>query len=269
LPGPFVYPKRRLVITLENIIMRFGGLHAVDDVSFAISKGEITGLIGPNGAGKTTLFNIIAGRLFPTSGRVLLEGEDITTLAPHERARLGLARTFQIPHEFGALTVLENLMVAGETSQGESAFNAVLRRSLFAREERAVYERARDTLDFLELTHVRNEKAGNLSGGQKKLLELARSLMGEPRLILLDEIGAGINRTLLAKIAEKIRRLNAERGYTFCLIEHDLDYVSRLCGDVIVMAQGKVLTRGSIEDVRHDERVIEAYFGGGKYEVGA
>jgi branched-chain amino acid transport system ATP-binding protein len=256
------------VITLENIVMRFGGLAAVDDVSFAIGKGIITGLIGPNGAGKTTLFNIIAGRLFPTSGRVLLEGDDITRLPPHERSRKGLARTFQIPHEFGALTVLENLMVAGDTSTGENAFNAVLRRGLFLREERAVYERARDTLDFLELSHVKSEKAGNLSGGQKKLLELGRSLMREPRLILLDEIGAGINRTLLGKIAEKIKRLNEERGFTFCLIEHDLDYVSRLCSDVIVMAQGKVLTRGSIDEVRHDERVIEAYFGGGKYEVG-
>jgi branched-chain amino acid transport system ATP-binding protein len=256
------------VITLENITMRFGGLSAVDDVSFGITKGEITGLIGPNGAGKTTLFNIIAGRLFPTSGRVLLEGEDITHLPPHERSRKGLARTFQIPHEFGALTVLENLMVSGATSRGENAFNAVLRRSLFRREERAVYEKACETLDFLELAHVKSEKAGNLSGGQKKLLELGRTLMREPHLILLDEIGAGINRTLLGKIAEKIKRLNAERGYTFCLIEHDLDYVSRLCNDVIVMAQGKVLTRGSVEEVRHDERVIEAYFGGGKYEVG-
>jgi branched-chain amino acid transport system ATP-binding protein len=256
------------VIALENIIMRFGGLAAVDDVSFAIAKGGITGLIGPNGAGKTTLFNIVAGRFFPTSGRVLLEGQDITRLAPHERARLGLARTFQIPHEFGGLTVLENLMVAGDTHQGENPLNAVLRRSLYLREERAAYERARDTLDFLELKHVKSEKAGNLSGGQKKLLELGRSLMREPRLILLDEIGAGINRTLLGKIAEKIKLLNAERGYTFCLIEHDLDYVSRLCDDVIVMTQGRVLTRGSIEAVRQDERVIEAYFGGGKYEVG-
>ncbi len=256
------------MITLENIIMRFGGLHAVDDVSFGIARGEITGLIGPNGAGKTTLFNIIAGRLVPSSGRVLLEGEDITSLPPHERSRKGLARTFQIPHEFGALTVIENLMVAGDSRQGENAFNAVLRRSLFRREEREVFERARDTLDFLELGHVKGEKAGNLSGGQKKLLELGRTLMREPRLILLDEIGAGINRTLLGKIAEKIKRLNAERGYTFCLIEHDLDYVSRLCSDVIVMAQGRVLTRGTIDAVRHDERVIEAYFGGGKYEVG-
>jgi branched-chain amino acid transport system ATP-binding protein len=257
------------VITLENIVMRFGGLAAVDNVSFAIGKGHITGLIGPNGAGKTTLFNIIAGRLFPTSGRVLLEGEDITFLAPHRRARLGLARTFQIPHEFGALTVLENLMVAGDTEKGENVFNAVLRRGTYLRGERAVYERARDTLAFLELTHVRNEKAGNLSGGQKKLLELGRSLMREPRLILLDEIGAGINRTLLGKIAEKIRLLNAERGLTFCLIEHDLDFVSRLCGDAIVMAQGQILTRGTIAEVRQDERVIEAYFGGGRYEVGA
>lgn len=256
------------MINLENIIMRFGGLHAVDNVSFGITKGGITGLIGPNGAGKTTLFNIIAGRLFPTSGRVLLEGEDITDLAPHERSRKGLARTFQIPHEFSGLTVIENLMVAGDTSQGENPFNAVLRRGLFLREERAVYERARDTLDFLELKHVKHEKAGNLSGGQKKLLELGRTLMREPHLILLDEIGAGINRTLLGKIAEKIKRLNEERGFTFCLIEHDLDYVSRLCGDVIVMAQGSVLTRGTIDEVRHDERVIEAYFGGGKYEAG-
>ena len=256
------------MITLENIVMRFGGLAAVDDVSFALDRGIITGLIGPNGAGKTTLFNIMAGRLLPTSGRVFLEGSDITRLAPHERARLGLARTFQIPHEFGALTVLENLMVAGDSPQGENPFNAVLRRGLFLREERAVYERARDTLDILELTHAANERAGNLSGGQKKLLELGRTLMREPHLILLDEIGAGINRTLLGKIAEKIKRLNMERGYTFCLIEHDLDYVSRLCSDVIVMTQGRVLTRGTVDQVRHDERVIEAYFGGGKYEVG-
>jgi branched-chain amino acid transport system ATP-binding protein len=256
------------VITLENIVMRFGGLAAVDDVSFALNRGVITGLIGPNGAGKTTLFNIMAGRLLPTSGRVLLEGSDITRLPPHERARLGLARTFQIPHEFGALTLLENLMVAGDSPKGENAFNAVLRRGLFLREERALYERARDTLDILELTHAANERAGNLSGGQKKLLELGRTLMREPHLILLDEIGAGINRTLLGKIAEKIKRLNMERGYTFCLIEHDLDYVSRLCSDVIVMTQGRVLTRGTVDQVRHDERVIEAYFGGGKYEVG-
>jgi branched-chain amino acid transport system ATP-binding protein len=256
------------VISLENITMRFGGLYAVDDVSLAIAKGGITGLIGPNGAGKTTLFNIIAGRLKPTSGRILFEDEDITSLQPHERSRKGLARTFQIPHEFGGLTVIENLMVAGDTQQGENAFNAVLRRSLFQREERAAYERAREVLDFLELRPVKSEKAGNLSGGQKKLLELGRALMREPRLILLDEIGAGINRTLLGKIAEKIKRLNAEHGYTFCLIEHDLDYVARLCGDVIVMAQGKVLMRGTVEEVRRDERVIEAYFGGGKYEVG-
>ena len=257
------------LLSVRNVSVRFGGIIALDGVSFDVAPGRIAGLIGPNGAGKTTLFNIIAGRIFPTSGRVLLEGEDITALPPHERSRKGLARTFQIPHEFAALTVLENLMVSGATGQGENAFNAVLRRSLFRREERAVYERACEALDFLELTQVKSEKAGNLSGGQKKLLELGRTLMREPRLILLDEIGAGINRTLLGKVAEKIKRLNVERGYTFCLIEHDLDYVSRLCGDVIVMAQGKVLTRGTVDQVRNDERVIEAYFGCGKYEAGA
>jgi branched-chain amino acid transport system ATP-binding protein len=254
------------MIDIEHITMQFGGLYAVNNVSFTIPEGGITGLIGPNGAGKTTLFNIIAGRLIPTSGRILLDGEDITRLAPHERSRKGLARTFQIPHEFARLTTIENLMAAGDTPIGENVFNTIFRRRLFANEEAQAYERACGIIGFLELDRVRDEKAGLLSGGQKKLLELGRALMRKPRLILLDEIGAGINRSLLARIAEKIRQLNAEQGYTFCLIEHDLDYVSKLCDDVIVMAQGEVLTRGSIDAVRGDERVIEAYFGGGKYE---
>ena len=246
--------------------MRFGGLLAVDDVSFEIPSGRITGLIGPNGAGKTTLFNVIAGRLRPTSGRVLLEGEDITRLATHERGRRGLARTFQIPHEFGRLTVTENLMAAASAPKGENVLNVVFRRSVFREEERRVHERAAETIALLELDPVANEKAGLLSGGQKKLLELGRALMREPKIVLLDEIGAGINRTLLGKLAGKIKALNTERGLTFCLIEHDLDYVSRLCDRVVVMAEGKVLTQGSVDEVRRDERVVEAYFGGGKYE---
>jgi branched-chain amino acid transport system ATP-binding protein len=254
------------VITLENIIMRFGGLHAVDDVSFSIDKGGITGLIGPNGAGKTTLFNMIAGRLIPSSGRILLEGSDITKLAVHERSHLGLARTFQIPQEFARLTVVENLMVAGNGATGDNVFNAAFRRRHYRGEEEEIYHRARETLAFLELDKLARDKAGTLSGGQKKLLELGRALMGNPRIILLDEIGAGINRSLLSRIAEMIARLNAERGLSFCLIEHDLAYVQRLCSDVIVMAEGRVLTRGSVADVRDDQRVIEAYFGGGKYE---
>ena len=257
------------MITLDHVSMSFGGLKAVDDVSFEIPAGRITGLIGPNGAGKTTLFNIIAGRIYPTAGRVLLNGEDITRLKPHERSRKGLARTFQIPHEFARLTALENLMAAGATPAGENVFNVVFRRAAFAEEEHRIYRLARETITLLELDRVSNEKAGNLSGGQKKLLELGRALMCEPKIVLLDEIGAGINRTLLAKIAGKIQGLNRERGLTFCLIEHDLDYVSKLCDDVVVMAQACVLTRGSVEEVRRDERVIEAYFGGGKYEVKA
>ncbi|CAN5388748.1 ABC transporter ATP-binding protein [soil metagenome] len=257
------------MIGIEHITMQFGGLYAVNDVSFIIPEGAITGLIGPNGAGKTTLFNIIAGRLAPTSGRILLDGEDITALAPHERSRKGLARTFQIPHEFAHLTTIENLMAAGDTPLGENVFNTIFRRGLFAAEEEQVYQHACEIIAFLELDRVRDEKAGKLSGGQKKLLELGRALMRKPRLILLDEIGAGINRTLLSRIAGKIRQLNAELGYSFCLIEHDLDFVSKLCDDVIVMAQGEILTRGGIDAVRSDERVIEAYFGGGKYEVRA
>ncbi|MFO1172152.1 MAG: ABC transporter ATP-binding protein [Hyphomicrobiaceae bacterium] len=254
------------MITIDHVSMRFGGLKAADDVSFDIPRGRITGLIGPNGAGKTTLFNVIAGRLFPTSGRILLDGADITRLGPHERAGRGLARTFQIPHEFGRLTVLENLMAAAAAPAGENVLNVVFRRSRFRAEERANYDRAQATIALLELGPVSDVKAQNLSGGQKKLLELGRALMREPKIILLDEIGAGINRTLLGKIAEKIKALNTDRGLTFCLIEHDLDYVSRLCDEVIVMAEGKLLTRGSVEAVRRDERVVEAYFGGGKYE---
>ncbi len=255
------------MIQLENICVDFGGLRAIDHVSFEVDAGRITGLIGPNGAGKTTAFNVIAGALKPTSGRVMLDGQDITSLKPHQRADRGLARTFQIPHEFSRLTVLENLMAAASAPVGENVFNVVFRRGLFEAEERVIYQKARETINLLELDHVRDEKAGNLSGGQKKLVELGRALMRDPKIILLDEIGAGINRTLLGKLADKLKLLNVERNLTFFLIEHDLDYVSKLCDHVLVMAQGKLLTQGSVEEVRRDERVIEAYFGGGKYEV--
>ncbi|MGQ0486584.1 MAG: ABC transporter ATP-binding protein [Hyphomicrobiales bacterium] len=254
------------MIALDHITVDFGGLRAVDDVSFEIPKDRITGLIGPNGAGKTTLFNAIAGHVRPSSGRVLLEGEDITRLKPHQRAGRGLARTFQIPQEFSRLTALENLMAATSAPLGENVLNVIFGRGRYLSEERSIFIRARETIAFLDLDRVADEKAGNLSGGQKKLLELGRALMREPRIVLLDEIGAGINRTLLARIADKIKLLNRERSLTFCLIEHDLDYVSKLCDDVVVMAQGAVLARGSVEQLRKDERVIEAYFGGGKYE---
>ncbi len=246
--------------------MRFGGLTAVDDVTIAIPAGRITGLIGPNGAGKSTAFNILAGLLRPTSGRVMLDGDDITALAPHQRAGRGIARTFQLSHEFGRLTALENLMVSAAQPRGESVFNVLLRRGAYTPEERAAHDKARRLLDLLELDKLRGALAATLSGGQKKLLELGRALMRDPKVVLLDEIGAGVNRSLLQRLADKIRQINADAGTTFCLIEHDLDYVSRLCSEVTVMAQGRVLAQGSVADVRADERVIEAYFGGGRYE---
>ena len=257
------------MIKIDHVSVSFGGLKAVDDVSFDIPAGRITGLIGPNGAGKTTMFNAIAGHVPVAAGHILLEGQDITRLQPHERALMGLARTFQIPQEFSRLTVIENFMAAAETPLGENVFNVIFRRGHFRAEEEITYRAARETVAFLELEPVAAEKAGNLSGGQKKLLELGRALMRKPKIILLDEIGAGINRTLLAKISDKIKLLNSERGLTFCLIEHDLDYVSKLCDDVVVMAQGQLLMRGTVDEVRQDERVIEAYFGGGKYEARA
>ena len=257
------------MITVDHVSVSFGGLRAVDDVSFDIPGGCITGLIGPNGAGKTTMFNAIAGHVPVDHGRISLGGDDITRLAPHERAEKGLARTFQIPHEFARLTVIENFMAAAATPKGENVLNVIFRRGRFASEERETYREAREMVAFLEIEHVMDEKAGNLSGGQKKLLELGRALMRKPKIILLDEIGAGINRTLLAKISDKIKWLNAEKGLTFCLIEHDLDYVSKLCDNVVVLAQGQLLMRGTVDEVRADERVIEAYFGGGKYEAQA
>ena len=255
------------MILFDTVTMSFGGVRAIDRCSFEVPAGIITGLIGPNGAGKTTAFNVIAGTFPPTQGRVVLDGSDITRLAAHERQRLGLARTFQLSHEFPRMTVLENLMVAAESKAGESVFNAIFRPGRYQAAERETLRKAMEILEFLEIEHLKLDLAGTLSGGQKKLLELGRALMQDPKIILLDEIGAGINRTLLGKIADKIKQINSEHGYTICLIEHDLDYVSRLCDQVIVLAQGQVLTVGGIEEVRRDERVIEAYFGGGKYEA--
>lgn len=255
------------MIRCASCSVSFGGLRAVDDVSFEITEGRITGLIGPNGAGKTTMFNAIAGHVSLTGGAVYLDGRDISRLPPHRRAERGLARTFQIPHEFARLTVLENLMAAAAMPAGESVLNVILRRGRYAAEERAAFDAALEMMAFLEISHVAREQAGNLSGGQKKLLELGRALMREPRVVLLDEIGAGINRTLLGKIAEKILWLNREKGLTFCLIEHDLGYVKRLCDSAIVLVQGRLLTQGPVAEVERDDRVIEAYFGGGRYEA--
>lgn len=256
------------MIKVDALAKHFGGLKAVDGVSLAIRRGRITGLIGPNGAGKTTLFNTIAGAVAPSSGRIFLDGEDVTGLAPHELFGKGLVRTFQIAHEFPALTVLENLMMTPGGQLGERLLNTWTRRRKIRAQEEEIRGRAREVLDFLKLRAVENEVAGNLSGGQKKLLELGRTMMAEAKVVLLDEVGAGVNRTLLNDIAGAILRLNKERGYTFCIIEHDMDMIIRLCDPVIVMAEGAVLTEGSAAEVVANERVIEAYLGRGG-EVGA
>ena len=251
------------MITVENISKNFGGIHAVNDVSLQIAPGSITGLIGPNGAGKTTLFNVIAGLYAPSQGRVFLDGEDITGLAPHELFAKGLLRTFQIAHEFSTLTVRENLMTVPGGQSGERLVDAWFRPGKVRDEEAGFRERAADVIDFLQLGEVADELAGNLSGGQKKLLELGRTMMVHAKIVFLDEVGAGVNRTLLATIGDAILRLNRERGYTFCMIEHDMDFISRLCDPVVVMAEGAVLATGSAEEVRANEAVIEAYLGTG------
>lgn len=251
------------MIVVEDMHKHFGGFHAVDGASLSIEKGSITGLIGPNGAGKTTLFNVIAGRLPPTSGRVMMAGEDITGLPPHELFHKGLLRTFQIAHEFGSMTVRENLMMVPENQAGETLWNTWFARGRVAAQERLIRDKADEVLEFLTISHLADEKAANISGGQKKLLELGRTMMVDAKIVFLDEVGAGVNRTLLNTIGDAIIRLNEERGYTFCVIEHDMDFISRLCNPVICMAEGKVLAQGTIAEVKNDERVIEAYLGTG------
>ena len=234
------------------------------DCSLDIEAGSITGLIGPNGAGKTTLFNMIAGELQPTSGRILFEGQDIAGLPTHRMFHRGIVRTFQIPHEFAKMTVLENLMVVPGGQPGEHIFNNWLSPRSVAACEREVQERAEEALEFLSISHLRDEHAGNLSGGQKKLLELGRTMMTDAKLVLLDEPGAGVNPTLLAKIREMIASLRDQRGYTFCVIEHDMDLIASLCDPVIVLSEGSVLTQGKMADVRRNPAVLEAYLGGGE-----
>jgi branched-chain amino acid transport system ATP-binding protein len=251
------------MIVVENLHRHFGGFRAVDGASLKIETGSITGLIGPNGAGKTTLFNVIAGRLPPTSGKVSMQGEDITGLPPHELFAKGVLRTFQIAHEFGSMTVRENLMMVPANQSGESLFNACFRRSAVAAEEKRLRDKADEVLEFLTISHLADQKAANISGGQKKLLELGRTMMVDAKIVFLDEVGAGVNRTLLNTIGDAIVRLNKERGYTFCVIEHDMDFIGRICGPVICMAEGKVLAQGTVTEVKNDERVIEAYLGTG------
>ncbi len=251
------------ILNIEKLSKYFGGLGAVSNCSLKIKKGSITGIIGPNGSGKTTLFNLIAGNLKASGGKVLFNNENITNVPSYELFSKGLLRTFQIAHEFTNLTVLENLMMVPGNQLGENLVNVLLKPQLIKKEEKKIRDKAYEVIEFLNLKHLANELAGNLSGGQKKLLELGRTMMVDAKLVLLDEVGAGVNRTLLKDIGTSIERLNKEKGYTFCMIEHDMDFISRLCNPVIVMAEGSVLFEGTSDEVKKNDKVIESYLGRG------
>ena len=251
------------MLKIKDLNKSFGGLKAVNNVNLEVDKGSITGLIGPNGAGKTTLFNTIAGLYAPDNGDVYLEEKNIAGLKPHELFSMGVLRTFQIAHEFTSLTVLENLMMVPGNQRGEKLIYALFGDNAVKKEEEEIRAKAIEVIEFLNLKHLTQEIAGNLSGGQKKLLELGRTMMVEANLVLLDEVGAGVNRTLLNEISDAILRLNKERNYTFFVIEHDMDLIEKICDPVIVMAEGSVLFEGKFAEVKSNEEVIEAYLGRG------
>jgi branched-chain amino acid transport system ATP-binding protein len=249
-------------LRVDGLVKRFGGVTAVDGASFEVEQGSLTGLIGPNGAGKSTTFNCITGVHEPTAGNIYFKNQDITGLKPYQIARKGLVRTFQIARELEEMTVLENLMLAPKGQLGESAIRAVTPglRGEVVKQEEEIRERAWETLDFFEIDHLATEHAGNLSGGQRKLLEMARALMTDPELVLLDEPLAGVNPTLEEKLLDRIHQLR-EEGYTFLLVEHDMDIIMNNCEHVIVMHQGSVLAEGTGDEIRNNEQVIEAYLG--------
>ena len=250
------------MLSTRDISCTFGALRAVDAVSLDIHRGTITGLIGPNGAGKTTFFNLLAGALKPSGGSVHFDGHDVTGMSPDRLFQLGLARTFQIPRPFRRLSVLENLLLAPPRQSGETLTGAVFRRGRMREEERVLHEKAMGILDFMTLADLADQPAGKISGGQTKLLELARALMGEPSLILLDEPAAGVNPTLTNVLIDRIRELNRQ-GMTFFIVEHDMDLVMQNCDPVIALAEGRVVFEGSPEDAQADAGLLDAYLGTG------
>ena len=250
------------ILETRDLVKDFGGLRAVDHCTLQIMPGAITGLIGPNGAGKTTLFNLVSGAMPPTGGQILFGGRRIDGMSMHETFGLGLMRTFQIPREMKRMTVLENLMLVPAPQVGERIWASWLMPWRVSREERRIEAQAMEVLELLTLSHLANEYAGNLSGGQKKLLELARTLMAEPKMVLLDEPGAGVNRTLLQSISANILLASVERDITFVIIEHDMRFIMNMCDPIIVMANGTVIAQGTPHQVQQNQEVLEAYLGG-------
>ncbi|SFR59376.1 ABC transporter ATP-binding protein [Halogeometricum limi] len=250
-------------LQVDGLRKSFGGITAVDGATFQVESGTLTGLIGPNGAGKSTTFNLITGMLKPDTGTVTFNDEDITGMEPHEIANKGLVRTFQIARELEDMTVLENMMLAPKHQRGEKLWRSVLPgvRGEVIEQEEELLERVWEVLEFFEIDHIAEEYAGNLSGGQRKLLEMARALLTDPDMLLLDEPFAGVNPSLEKRLLTHIHELR-EQGYTFLLVEHDMDLIMENCEHVIVLHQGRVLTEGTPADIKSNEEVIEAYLGG-------
>ncbi|WP_376988096.1 ABC transporter ATP-binding protein [Bosea sp. R86505] len=243
------------VLEVKNLHKAFGGIKAVDGVSFSVKEGEILGIIGPNGCGKSTLFNCILGQLEPTEGRVKLDGREVTHMRPSELNRLGVSRTFQLLQVFPELSVRENLILAGQEHEG-----SMLSR-LFGARDAGLTEKAEQMIGFFKLGHLADAKAGGLSYGQQKLLDAAMAFMAGPRLVLLDEPAGGVNLTMLGDLKERLRAINAEQGATFVVIEHNMDFVMSLCSRVIVLAEGRVLAEGTPAEIRANPAVIDAYLG--------
>lgn len=249
------------LLVARGLTKSFGGMRVVDDMALALGRAELLGVIGPNGAGKSTLFNLLAGTLRADAGSIRLNGQDVTHLPPQERIGAGMGRSFQIPRPFSRMSVLENVMTAAQGQAGEGVLTALFAPARVAAQERANVRRARDILDFVSLSHLEDQPAAVLSGGQRKLLELARVLMAEPRVVLLDEPAAGVNPVLLDLIIDRIAAINAQ-GIAVLLIEHNMEMIARLCPRVIVMAAGRLLAEGTPEEISRRADVIDVYLEG-------
>jgi branched-chain amino acid transport system ATP-binding protein len=257
------------MLRVERVNKRFGGVQAIRDCSLEVEQGSITGLIGPNGAGKTTLFNTITGFQKPDSGRIFFKNEDVTGLQPHRLFHRGLFRTFQITKEYMEMTVLENLLLIPGNQVGEKLWNAWIKGRAIREQEKKNIEKAMEVLEFLEMDTKKAVSAKYLPGGEKKLLDLGRMMMVDLDMVLLDEPGAGVPPSLQNKVLDYVRRLSLERGLTLFVVEHDMNVIMNLCDPIIVMTEGTVLTQGSPDKVRSDERVIQAYLGEDHREVPA